>query len=489
MDSLPPKQDPPAPTAPGEQTYAPDFLDTPQVQRRRRRENHKPGDSLTVNNPEIKEVLSFESGKHLPVELVFGTDYGELIKLRMAVRAEKENPLFRCSICGVSVYICCAKTENRFFFKHRHENGNCPAITRGSLSQKELDARKYNGAKESALHIKMKDWVTECLRVDGRFESIAKEARWTGPLSGEWRQPDVRATYDGIPIAFEIQLSTTHLNVIAERREFYLKHGGLLFWIFAVFDSECRRMTEDDVFYNNNQNAFLVNAGTVAESIAGKELFVECVWAEPTRDGGTSAFHRKRVSFGELTLEPSSQRAYYFDFDGRRQQLQDEVEAEKQQVRNEAAAKDQHLRDDFESWWATSRYEEQDGKQPWAEFRNRLCQHGIKLPVNLNEVDTDIVMALYSAKNNKPWGQRKKKLVEVAHSLATAHKEHFTWFLHAVRKYGRYESMASEGDPKKWRDKYALCKAEYKQDPAPFAPSRAHQDLIEFLFPELCPLP
>lgn len=489
MAPLLPKQEPPELVSPEEYTYAPDFLDTPPVQRRHRRENPQPGESLTVPNPEIKEVLSFESGEHLPVQLVIGTDYGELIKLRMAVRAEKENPLFRCSICGVSVYICRGKTENRFFFKHRHENGNCPAITRGNLSQKELDARKYNGAKESTLHIKMKEWVTECLRVDGRFESIAKEARWSGPLSGDWRQPDVRATYKGIPIAFEIQLSTTYLNVIAERREFYLKQGGLLFWIFAVFDSECRRMTEDDVFYNNNQNAFIVHACTVAASIANKEFFVECVWAEPTRDGGTSAFHRKRVSFHDLTLEPSSQRAYYFDFDGRRQQLRDEVEVEKRRLQDAAAAKDQKLRDEFEVWWGGNRYDEREGKQPWAEFREQLCQRGIKLPVRLSELDLGLVTALYSAKNDRPWGQRKKKLVEVAHSIANAHKEHFVWFMHAVRKFDRFESMRTEGNPKKWAVKYALCKAEYKVDPGLFLPSRVHQDLIEFLFPELRPLP
>lgn len=64
-------------------------------------------------------------------------------------------------------------------------------------------------------------------------------------------------------------------------------------------------MTEDDVFYNNNENAFVVHAGTVAESIASKEFFVECVWAEPTRDGVASAFHRKKVSFHELNRHTS----------------------------------------------------------------------------------------------------------------------------------------------------------------------------------------
>lgn len=458
---------------------------------RRKRPAHTPGTSLSVIGPAIKEVMDTETGEHHLVAKVIGTDYSELIKLRMVVRTalHKDRPLYRCSICGVPVYLCRTLSEQRFFFKHRHEDGNCPAVTRGELNHKELNALKYNGAKESALHRKMKEWVVECLTADGRFVEIREEARWVGAWSGEWRRPDVRATYNGIPIAFEVQLSTTFIDVIAERRSFYLEQGGLLFWIFAVFDSEHRRMTEEDVFYNNNQNIFIVDAASRRASIANNEFVLECVWAEPTRDGGTSAFHRKKVSFHDLTLEPSSQRAYYFDFDGRRQQLRDEVAADKIRLQEAAAAQDQQLRDDFEVWWGGNRYEERNGKQPWAEFRNQLCQRGIKLPVRLSELDLALVTALYSAKNNTPWGQRKKKLVEVAHSIAGAHKEHFVWFMHAVRKYGRLESMRTEGDPKKWAVKYALCKSEYKTDPGPFLPSPDHQDLIEFLFPELCPLP
>ena len=39
-----------------------------------------------------------------------------------------------------------------------------------------------------------------------------------------------------VSVAFEIQMSTTHLNVIAARKLFYLKEGGLPFWVFALFD-------------------------------------------------------------------------------------------------------------------------------------------------------------------------------------------------------------------------------------------------------------
>lgn len=447
---------------------------------RRKRPEHVPGTSLSVIDPAIGEVMLVDTGQHVPVSEVLGTDFAELMKLRMSVRTalHQDRPLYRCSICSVPVYICRTKNEQRFFFKHRHETGNCPAITRDGLNQKELDARKYNGAKESTLHLTMKNWLVECLTADGRFEEIRQESRWTGPLTGEWRRPDVSATFNGIPIAFEVQLSTTYLNVIAERRSFYLEQGGLLFWIFAVFDSEHRRMTEDDVFYNNNQNAFIVNMQTREDSLSSGEFKLDCVWAEPTKQGGTSAFHRKRVSFHDLVLDPGTQRAYFYDFDSAKQKL---IEAS-----NQAA---QVLRDDFEAWCGERGYLSKSRDAEWEVFKRRFYPYGFQFPRYRSAMDFGLFLALYSAKNNRPWGSGRHRLVEVAHRVATAEKRHLTWFMHAVRKYGHLATMEAEGNPKKWKDKYEGCRDEYYDNRDLYEPPLDKLSLVEFLFPELCPLP
>jgi len=100
-------------------------------------------------------------------------------------------------------------------------------------------------------------------------------------VTGKWRQPDVSALYHGQRVAFEVQLSTTFLDVIALRRLFYLKEGGLLFWVFAKFEEFSRRLTMDDVFFNNNQNAFLVSGLTRDASFAAGDFLLDCVWAIP----------------------------------------------------------------------------------------------------------------------------------------------------------------------------------------------------------------
>lgn len=448
--------------------------------RRRVQERPTPGEPLGVEKPEVKEVLDTETARYRYSSVVMGTDYERLMQLRMAVRTQmrKGEPLYRCSLCGVAVHICRSKDRPKFFFKHQHEDGNCPAQTRGGLSQDEIDARKYNGAKESRLHRRMKDWVCECLTVDGRFQHIAQEPTWKAPLTGARRRPDVRAVYDGLPIAFEIQLSTTHLDVIAARRDFYLQEGGLLVWLFAEFDTEHRRMTDDDVFYNNNLNAFVVSGKTVEASLEAGEFQLECIWAEPVKGECHPGLHRRVVSFHELTLDPKTQRTYHFDYEAAKRRLVEDVEVQKQQ-----------LRDEFEAWMGATGYYGPDSSNKWAAFRGRFKRFGIGPPQYLGELDRPLLTDLYSAKNNRPWGQGQKQLVEVAHRVANSEKNHLKWFMHAVRKYGRLESMKMEGKPGLWQKRYDELRAEHKANPIPFEPARELQAMVEFLFPELLPLP
>lgn len=464
------------------------YIDTPfeagdaalRPARRRAQERPNRGEPLWVEKPEVKEVQEMETGRHLPVSAVIGTDYERLIQLRMSVRSQmrKDDPLYRCSLCNVAVYICRTKENFRFFFKHQHEDGSCPAQTRGALSQDEINARKYNGAKESKLHRRMKDWVCQCLAADGRFDDIEQEPTWKGALTGERRRPDVRAVCNGLPIAFEIQLSTTHLDVIAARRDFYQQEGGLLVWLFAEFDTEHRRMTDDDVFYNNNLNAFVVTTKTVKASVEAGEFRLECIWAEPTKAGGHSGLHRRVVPFHELTLDPTVQHAYYFDYADAKRRLEADVEAEKQK-----------LRDDFEVWMGVTGYYGPNSAQDWSQFRARFARFGVQLPQYNAHIDREVLTDLYSAKHNRPWGQGQKHLVEVAHRVANTEKNHLKWFMHAVRRYGREESMKAEGKEGHWNKRYVELRAQYDLDPTPFEPKRDAQSMVELLFPELLPLP
>src|SRR3546814_8121637 len=82
----------------------------------------------------------------------------------------------------------------------------------------------------------------------------------------KWRQPDVQTTRGGKRWAIEIQLSTTFVHVIAERMKFYRENAGLMLWLFKDLDLEAFRLSEDDLFFSNNRNAFRVTPATLARS-------------------------------------------------------------------------------------------------------------------------------------------------------------------------------------------------------------------------------
>lgn len=287
--------------------------------------------TFAVIDPEIPVVLDSCTGKELPVQDVIGDDFARLMQLRMEVATsnQEDQAMYLCPECFVPLSLLCRKERRRFWFKHTLEDGRCSAVTRGELTQAEINSRKYNGAKESFLHRQMKQWLIESLQASGRFTEIVPEQRWRGPVTGDWRQPDVSARLGDLKVAFEVQLSTTYLNVIAERRRFYLREGGLLFWVFARFDDDGRKLTLENVFYNNNQNAFIVSESTRDASRAAGAFLLDCVWAEPGYWNTGQQLHRERVSFDELTLDPGEQQAFFFDYATARAKRSADEEAER----------------------------------------------------------------------------------------------------------------------------------------------------------------
>lgn len=81
------------------------------------------------------------SGQHRLVRDVLGKDIADLMELRMRVRMRLQiDPLYRYSLCDVAVHVCSSPNRRRFFFKHREQDGSCPANTSG---EHEINARKY----------------------------------------------------------------------------------------------------------------------------------------------------------------------------------------------------------------------------------------------------------------------------------------------------------------------------------------------------------
>ncbi len=446
-----------------------------------------------VKRPEIAVVLDSFSGNVLPVQEVIGTDFGRLMQLRLEVQTSIHSgePKYLCAECFQPVYLCCRRTERRFFFRHKLEDGRCSAVTRGELSQDEIRARSYNGAKESELHREMKRWLVESLAASGRFSDIAQEQRWAGQVTGKWRKPDVSATVGDLKVAFEVQLSTTFLDVIAQRRLFYSEQGALLFWVFANFDEDARRLTMDDVFYNNNQNAFIVSESTRDASRAASEFMIDCVWAEPGYSSDNPQLRRQRVAFSELTLDAGKQQVFFFDYASARAQ-------------REGEEADEHAGwpQQFEDWWldTASRCATLDNQERevwnfsecapvhWNDW-GMLSESPLRYYLQTLHLPTAMLDCFYSAKHGRPIGLGLKNFIGVAHYLAQSYPHYLLWFRRALKVYDRAALLKSQDHTGKWAKRVKAYVEDMRVDPEKYGADQKHQRLFEFLFPELLPLP
>lgn len=437
-------------------------------------------ENLCVEDPAIAEVSNDETGKVIKAQDAIGSDFAALEQLRMKLAEAKANKrkLFSCPVCWVPVYIACRRNGDikRFFFKHYHEDGNCPAVTRDHLPKDVIDARKYNGAKESIAHINMKDWLARSLSYDPNFSKVEIEPRWqAGDDKAKWRQPDVRALWRGqIPVVFEVQLSTTYLHVIAERRVFYQKEGGLLCWIFKTFDAEAGRLTQDDIFFNNNQNLFLVSEATMKASKVAQALTLDCKWSKPLLANGAivDQWDGKLVQFNELTLEQEKQRVYYYDYESTVQSLKEQPDIE--------------LRSEFEEFWLSFTDNNSNVSQ-WPGIRQKLISKNIRLETYISENKNlqYILDTIYSAKHGKPIGWGFADLVKIAHHIYTVHPKLLWAYRSALSVYKRHEQIIKEDTTENWRNKAKQFKKSIVDGDEKYLPDRTYDRLLTFLFPEV----
>ncbi|UXS53038.1 hypothetical protein FY148_10430 [Agrobacterium tumefaciens] len=103
-----------------------------------------------VQNPEITEVLDLASGEVFnAVQWISSRRYDHLIADRVSIREHlSSSPHFSCALCPSPVYLV-SSPEKRFFFRHKSEDGSCPAKTRSALSREQIQALKYDGQRES----------------------------------------------------------------------------------------------------------------------------------------------------------------------------------------------------------------------------------------------------------------------------------------------------------------------------------------------------
>ncbi len=187
-----------------------------------------------LDNFEREQVLNWASEDHKVVEVIVGSS-GKVLRFTDSLtgtRAEvfgrrsraketihSDSPAYRCSYCHRPVFIASTKDRAHFFFRHRQGEGfDCPYENKAQLTHAEILARQYNCTKESSLHRRMKEILRQSLVADPLVQEVFVEKTVIGSSPGTRRKPDVRAILkDGRNLVFEVQLSSTFLDVMKAR--------------------------------------------------------------------------------------------------------------------------------------------------------------------------------------------------------------------------------------------------------------------------------
>jgi len=225
----------------------------------------------------IEDIRNIETGEELSSDKLLSNSNEYIFRLRrkLAECRNTDNHFLVCAICNQPVTIAGNKMQV-FFFKHLRDSDICPIKTSCNLTQKEINCLKYQGAKESKKHKDLKKHISTMLLMDTNFSDVKEEKviKSLDTQSSSWRKPDISSKYKEKMVVFEIQLSTTYLNVIIDRENFYKNENIYILWFFNLSSPNKYRFTEKDILYSNKNNAFIIDNETIKKSKNNKELLV-----------------------------------------------------------------------------------------------------------------------------------------------------------------------------------------------------------------------
>ena len=435
-----------------------------------------------VADPEIKQVRSLRSGRVLNVRrLIRAFRYERAILLRQELKAlvQRDEPRLVCAICGTPVYLVCS-TRKRFFFRHRHEDGSCPAVTRTNYTEAEIRAMKYRGAQESEPHKRSKALVLRCLSADPRFAEVVSETTWrsTDGLSG-LRRPDVSARIGELRLAIEVQLSTTFLDIVLGRREFYRAERAARVWGLPGFHPSYRRMTDDDILFSNNSNIFVIDESTAAASEAAGAFITKCWHRKPIIDGEDirDEWVERFVTWDEIDVDVDLQTVQAFDYSLEVAKLLEQIKSAKlARIESERAAAERlkiALEDDLReqlldlvlSECADEEY--MDSHDQWLALNHRLLDINCGLEGRYPDFlkVSRIVHLVATAKAGKPVGFRYKNLAEIGHHIFHQHPDLFLAFGFMLRAFGTTDRLKHDDRTGNLAAKIRDERSNFRSDP------------------------
>lgn len=457
----------------------------------------------------LVHIIDTDQNMWIDVDVFFQQSEMELTQWRTQIRErykrDKVNPHFTCAWCQSPVTLARRtghihiqiNTSATFFFRHIPElennpNFKCPVKHIKQLSEQEKTALKYQIAKETQQHKLLKENIYKSLQADAAFSDIHIEQIRKSIDLKQWRRPDVSSLYKKQLVVFEGQLSTTFLNVIIDRRIFYQDNNACLLWIFNHFEptEKAKKQSMQDIYYNNNANAFVVDDSTVAQSAKTKVFTLECHYLKPEIQNNQiiNKWNTEFVEFQNLIHNESTKQIYYFDYETVYRELKQRLGLQQKYLKENNNQKDKlkvkkylesldqadietkapsktqsELLVEFTELWAKTHYlTESQFNFQWFSIRKELELMEISTPKYiLHAPYKTVVNSILSAKFGYVVGNHINDMVSVAHNLMEHHPAYIKHFMLTLKVTGKPNLLNERDFSGKWKDRYK----KYAQQP------------------------
>lgn len=274
------------------------------------------------------DVLTAEALQALP-EMEFTKLRREAMQARVDRRAGGSGERFRCAICECPLFLSrrIVGNQNRWFVhdgRHGDKANGCPWFEGRHLAPEQIKALIYRGQQEGREHREMKDFIARWLGQNPMVQDVCIEkTTFSEVVKGEWRRPDIRCTYRGLPIVFEIQLSYTFLSDVIARDAFYRREKTFVIWVFSKFDI-CRAAVADEAFFNR-RNLFVLDAQAREVTEIRSALSFSGIHQVPHLVAPHSwydSWATQPVGLDDLKFPQDTYRPYFFDYEARRQEIE-----------------------------------------------------------------------------------------------------------------------------------------------------------------------
>lgn len=275
---------------------------------------------MSVRN--MKSVFMPEDDKYLDAnEYLDHCDDDDFFKFRRRIEeSRKSNPIALCDVCYQPVVLR-GTTDRTKYFAHPKNSEDCPIKVTSQFTVDELLAMQFNGKKESRAHREHKNLIAGIIRKDTLFEDeVAIEPTYREKhsfgVAKRWRRPDISAVYKAgnQNVVFELQISTTFLDVIIKREDFYRENDTYIVWVFLDFDPE--KFTSLDISYANRANAFEFDDVAKEKSLQEGRLFLTCHYRVPHQNDDLTIGYKWDsilADFSELNFDHLSKKIYAVD--------------------------------------------------------------------------------------------------------------------------------------------------------------------------------